>query len=69
VVAVASFRAALVVERLPKARSGKILRGTIRKLADGEEATVPPTIDDPAVIGEIGNVLAEHGFPGRPAGS
>ncbi len=66
---VASFKAALVVDRLPKTRSGKILRGTIRKLADGEEAVIPPTIDDPAVIAEIEAVLAGHGYPGRPAGS
>ncbi|MFN8186333.1 MAG: propionyl-CoA synthetase [Gaiellales bacterium] len=61
---VASFKAALVVDRLPKTRSGKILRGTIRKLADGEEATFPPTIDDPASVAEIGEVLARHGYPG-----
>lgn len=50
---VAAFKDARVVLRLPKTRSGKILRGTIRKIADGEEATPPPTIDDPAVLDEI----------------
>ena len=50
---VAAFKDARVVLRLPKTRSGKILRGTIRKIADGEDATPPPTIDDPAVLDEI----------------
>jgi propionyl-CoA synthetase len=51
--AFAYFRRALVVERLPKTRSGKILRSTIRKIAAGEEYRVPSTIDDPAALGEI----------------
>ncbi len=50
---VASFKTAVVVERLPKTRSGKILRGTMRRIADGEEYTVPATIDDPAILDEI----------------
>jgi propionyl-CoA synthetase len=54
---VAAFKEARVVPRLPKTRSGKILRGTIRKIADGERYTVPPTIDDPAILEEIGDVL------------
>ncbi len=54
---VASFRDARVVARLPKTRSGKILRGTIRKIADGEDAPVPPTIEDPSVLEEIAVVL------------
>ncbi|MGG5810261.1 propionyl-CoA synthetase [Falsiroseomonas sp. CW058] len=54
---VAAFKDARVVNRLPKTRSGKILRGTIRKIADGESYTVPPTIDDPAILDEIGDVL------------
>jgi propionyl-CoA synthetase len=54
---VAAFKEARVVNRLPKTRSGKILRGTIRKIADGESYTVPPTIDDPAILDEIGGVL------------
>jgi propionyl-CoA synthetase len=51
--AFACFRRALVVERLPKTRSGKILRSTIRKIAAGEEYTAPSTIDDPAALDEI----------------
>jgi len=54
---VAAFKDARVVARLPKTRSGKILRGTIRKIADGESYAVPPTIDDPAILDEIGDVL------------
>ena len=54
---VASFRDARVVPRLPKTRSGKILRATIRKIADGETPAVPPTIEDPAALDEIGQVL------------
>jgi propionyl-CoA synthetase len=54
---VAAFKDARVVPRLPKTRSGKILRATIRKIADGETATVPPTIEDPAALEEIGAVL------------
>ncbi|MDA0150472.1 propionyl-CoA synthetase [Vibrio sp. LaRot3] len=55
--AVACFKHALVVERLPKTRSGKILRRTIRQIADGESYTVPSTIDDPSSISEIERVL------------
>lgn len=55
--AVASFRNAILVKRLPKTRSGKILRKTMRKIADGEEYTVPSTIDDPAVLDEIIEIL------------
>ena len=54
---VASFKDARVVTRLPKTRSGKILRATIRKIADGETVAVPPTIEDPAALEEIGKVL------------
>ena len=54
---VASFKDARVVTRLPKTRSGKILRATIRKIADGETVTIPPTIEDPAALEEIGKVL------------
>jgi propionyl-CoA synthetase len=46
-----------VVPRLPKTRSGKILRGSIRRIADGESVPVPPTIEDPATLDEIGRVL------------
>jgi propionyl-CoA synthetase len=54
---VAAFKDARVVARLPKTRSGKILRASIRKLADGETVPVPPTIEDPAALEEIGAVL------------
>src|SRR5580658_2730233 len=54
---VAAFRDARVVARLPKTRSGKILRGSIRKIADGESVPVPPTIEDPAALDEVGRVL------------
>ena len=55
---VASFKAAVVVKRLPKTRSGKILRGTMKKIADGEEYRLPATIDDPAILPEIAAALA-----------
>ena len=61
---VASFRIAITVARLPKTRSGKILRGTMKKIADGEQWTMPATIDDPAVLDEIGGALKEHGVGG-----
>jgi propionyl-CoA synthetase len=54
---VAAFKTALVVPRLPKTRSGKILRASIRRLADGEPANPPPTIDDAAAIDEVAEVL------------
>ncbi|MBD2716943.1 AMP-binding protein [Microvirga sp. STR05] len=60
--AVASFRQAAVVKRLPKTRSGKILRKTLRQLADGEQFSVPSTIDDPAILAEIGAVLQRRGI-------
>ncbi len=58
---VASFRLAITVARLPKTRSGKILRGTIKKIADGESWTMPATIDDPVVLDEIGSALKGKG--------
>jgi propionyl-CoA synthetase len=58
---VASFKTAVVVERLPKTRSGKILRGTMRRIADGEDYTAPATIDDPAILDEIREALVEIG--------
>jgi propionyl-CoA synthetase len=54
---VAAFKQALVVDRLPKTRSGKILRGTMRRIADGEEWKMPATIDDPAILDEIAEAL------------
>lgn len=55
--AVACFKRAIVAERLPKTRSGKILRATLRKIADGEAYTVPSTIEDPVVLDEIAALL------------
>src|SRR5215208_3280457 len=63
---VAAFKTAAVVERLPKTRSGKILRGTMRRIADGQEYTVPATIDDPAILDEIAETLQLLGY-GQPA--
>ena len=60
---VAAFKTVGVVKRLPKTRSGKILRGTMKKIADGVETGVPATIDDPAVLGEIGESLKSLGYP------
>jgi propionyl-CoA synthetase len=54
---VAAFKLALVVPRLPKTRSGKILRGTIKKIADHEPWTMPATIDDATVLEEIAEAL------------
>src|SRR6185369_2908955 len=54
---VAAFRLAITVARLPKTRSGKILRGTMKKIADGDAWTMPATIDDPAVLDEIAKAL------------
>jgi propionyl-CoA synthetase len=59
---VASFKTAMVVQRLPKTRSGKILRGTMRRIADGEEYKMPATIDDPAILGEIADTLKGAGY-------
>jgi propionyl-CoA synthetase len=64
---VAAFKLAAVVDRLPKTRSGKILRGTMRQIADGEEWRLPATIDDPATLDEIGRALQSLGFPEAPA--
>ncbi|MGH2757983.1 MAG: propionyl-CoA synthetase [Actinomycetota bacterium] len=55
--AVAVFKRAIVVDRLPKTRSGKILRGTMRAIADGREYRVPSTIDDPVILDEIATAL------------
>jgi propionyl-CoA synthetase len=58
---VAAFKLAITVPRLPKTRSGKILRGTMKKIADGEAWTMPATIDDPAILDEIGGALKGKG--------
>ena len=60
--AVAYFRQSGIVKRLPKTRSGKILRKTIRKLAVETEVSVPPTIDDPIILDEIRDVMRERGI-------
>ncbi|GEO86607.1 MULTISPECIES: propionyl-CoA synthetase [Alphaproteobacteria] len=59
---VAAFKNVMKVERLPKTRSGKILRGTMQKIADGMPWKMPATIDDPAILDEITVVLKEHGM-------
>ncbi len=58
---VAAFKLALTVGRLPKTRSGKILRGTMKKIADGDAWAMPATIDDPAVLDEIAEALKSRG--------
>jgi propionyl-CoA synthetase len=60
---VAAFKLAIVVNRLPKTRSGKILRGTMKKIADRAAWTMPATIDDPAILDEIKAALAAKGHP------
>src|SRR5213075_181058 len=66
---VAAFKTAIVVERLPKTRSGKILRGTMRRIADGEEYRTPATIDDPVILDEITDALQRIGYGERSAAS
>ncbi len=63
---VAAFKLAMVVKRLPKTRSGKILRGTMKKIADGTDYSMPATIDDPAILDEIAENLKKAGYPGKP---
>jgi propionyl-CoA synthetase len=58
---VAAFKLAIAVARLPKTRSGKILRGTMKKIADGETWSMPATIDDPMILEEIGGALKGKG--------
>jgi propionyl-CoA synthetase len=60
---VASFKTAVVVARLPKTRSGKILRGTIARIADNEPWDIPATVDDPVIFDEITSALATIGYP------
>jgi len=59
---VASFKTATIVKRLPKTRSGKILRGTIQKIADNKDYKVPATIDDPTILGEMEDALVGIGY-------
>jgi propionyl-CoA synthetase len=61
--AVASLKQVLIIKRLPKTRSGKVLRKTMRKIADGEAYDVPATIDDPVILDEIAAALAAAGLP------
>ena len=60
---IASFKSAAIVNRLPKTRSGKILRRTIKKIADGTPFQVPATIDDPLILDEIRKTLGQMGYP------
>ncbi len=59
---IACFREAVVVTRLPKTRSGKILRSTMRKIANAEPYVMPSTIDDPAILGEVEDALKKIGY-------
>ncbi len=60
--AVAALKTVVAVKRLPKTRSGKILRATMQKIADKEEWQMPATIDDPAILDEIQTSLGERGI-------
>jgi len=59
---VAAYKKTIVLKRLPKTRSGKVLRGTMRKIADREEFNLPPTIDDPLILDEIKESLLSAGM-------
>jgi propionyl-CoA synthetase len=59
---VAALKTVMTVKRLPKTRSGKILRGTMRQIADGEPWRMPATIDDPAILDEITEAMRGHGM-------
>jgi len=59
---VAAFKQAVVIDRLPKTRSGKILRGTMVKIADNAEFKMPATIDDPVILDEIRTALQSIGY-------
>ena len=60
---IACYKETAVVQRLPKTRSGKILRGIMRSIANGKEYRMPSTIDDPAILDEINDTLKEMGYP------
>ena len=62
---VAAFKNAVIVQRLPKTRSGKVLRGTMKQIADGAAYKAPATIDDPAVLNEISDALQTLGYAKR----
>ena len=59
---VAAFKVAIIIKRLPKTRSGKILRGTMVKIANNEEFKLPATIDDPVILQEIKDALIKIGY-------
>ncbi len=58
----AAFKLVTIVKRLPKTRSGKILRGTMKKIADDKAYKMPATIDDPAILGEVAQNLKSLGY-------
>ncbi len=62
---VAAFKLAVVVPRLPKTRTGKILRGTMSRIADGESFKMPATIDDPAILDEVKEAVGTLGYPSQ----
>jgi propionyl-CoA synthetase len=66
---VAAFKLVAAVQRLPKTRSGKILRGTMKAIADARQYKVPATIDDPAILAEIEAALQRMGYAGGVAAS
>jgi len=61
--AVAALKLATVIEKLPKTRSGKILRATMRSMADGKEWSVPSTIEDESVLADIQTSIEKLGYP------
>ena len=63
---VSAFNLVVAIDRLPKTRSGKVLRGTMAKIADGVEWTMPATIDDPVILDEIATALKTLGYPKQP---
>ena len=63
---VSAFNLVVAIDRLPKTRSGKVLRGTMAKIADGVEWTMPATIDDPVILDEIATALKTLGYPKKP---
>ncbi len=65
---VAAFKTVIIVERLPKTRSGKILRGTMKSMADGTPYRAPATIDDPAILGEVEKALRDSGYGSSVSG-
>ena len=63
---VSAFNLVVAIDRLPKTRSGKVLRGTMANIADGVEWTMPATIDDPVILDEIATALKTLGYPKKP---